>query len=340
MTKDINDCIKKKIINTSSEASFTHLDTNDVITHAKSLPNWSQEYLQISPGIFHGSLSNISLGPVQLFRESMNKAVDRHAQAWPNCLAIGIPLKIEGDGFWCGDKLLCDSILFLKPNAELKFRSPLMSDILVVAVDIELFINYSKETGFSITGDLNHLNGVTPVSKELCDSLRERFLRILEKVKSSPRILKEQATRHALTIEIMSVLLSSLSSLEKITPRHPGQFVHRHIVEKAREYILSRKGNPPNVLEICNELHISRRALHYAFQKVLTINPVTFLRYIRLHGARQELITEPSGKYLISEIAARWGFWTPGIFCNYYKELFGETPTATLRQHKKVQIIT
>src|SRR5690606_11744538 len=56
---------------------------------------------------------------------------------------------------------------------------------------------------------------------------------------------------------------------------------------------------------------------------------VTFLRYIRLHGARQELITEPSGKYLISEIAARWGFWTPGIFCNYYKELFGETPTAT-----------
>jgi AraC family ethanolamine operon transcriptional activator len=35
---------------------------------------------------------------------------------------------------------------------------------------------------------------------------------------------------------------------------------------------------------------------------------------------------------MISEIAAHWGFWHLGMFSSYYKDLFGETPSATARR--------
>ncbi len=324
--------LRSGIAEGSPEPFFTCLETNDVLLQARALPNWQKEYVQITPGKFKGSLMNISLGSVQLFRESMDKAVDQQGRAWPNCLTVGIPLKFEGDGFWCGDKLERNSIFFLKPNSDLKFRSPRFSDFCLVVVDIDALRKYSAETGWPLPSDIDQLGGAIPAPQELCNNLRNTFVEIFEDIGRNPSVLNEQNIRQALLSQVMNALLYGISGLEKIVPHRPGQFVHRHIVEKARDFILSRKGNPPSVLDICNELRVSRRILHYSFQKVLAINPVTFLRYIRLHGARQELITEPPGRFLISEIAAHWGFWTPGIFCTYYKELFGETPTATVRQ--------
>lgn len=143
--------------------------------------------------------------------------------------------------------------------------------------------------------------------------------------------LKDETVRQVLLNDIMNTLFSGLEALGHVKPHNPGQFVHRHIVERAKEYILSRKDQPPTVLELCRELRVARRTLHYAFQKVLSINPVTFLRYVRLHGARQEILAA-SGSELISDIAARWGFWHLGMFGTYYKALFGETPSATMRR--------
>ena len=108
--------------------------------------------------------------------------------------------------------------------------------------------------------------------------------------------------------------------------------------ERAREFILSRKDQPPTILEICQELKISRRTLHYGFIKVLGINPVTFLRYLRLNGARKDILSS-SDHLTISEIAARWGFWHMGMFSSYYKQLFGEPPSTTLKSKPAPRII-
>lgn len=313
-------------------ASIVHLETHDVFLQAWALPKWRQDYVQISKGTFHGELSDISLGPIQLFRETMDKAVDQHGQPWANSVAVGIPIRLEGDGYWCGDKLETDSIFFLRPNSELKFKTPLNSDIYVAVIDQELLSQYAEAVEEVNIDQVCQLNGVEPASHQLCDTLRNSFLRVFEGVSGNPAALSDEAVLQALHNDVMHTLFSGLCALGKIQPHNPGQFVHRHIVEKAKEYILSRKSHPPTVLEICQELRISRRTLHYAFQKVLNINSVTFLRYIRLHGARHELLTSPAGKLLISEIAAHWGFWHLGMFGTYYKDLFGETPSATVRR--------
>lgn len=327
----------KDKINPLPEASFIKLETIDVLMQARATPNWSKEYIQISQGFFEGSLTDISLGPVQLFREKINRAVDQSAQAWKNCLTVGIPIKTKDGGFWCGDTLDSDSIIFIKPNAELKFRSPQYSDIYVAAIDVDLLKKHDETTGEIESLDLSLYHGVVPAPKKICQTLRSSFHHILEGVSKNPDSLKQPAVRQELLSEVTGILHSSLYDLGEIQPHNSYQFVHRHIVEKAKEYILSRN-SPPSVLEICQELRVSRRILHYAFQKVLAINPVTFLRYIRLHGVRSELMATPPGKLLISEIAYKWGFWTPALFSSYYRELFGETPTETLKKTNKKTI--
>ncbi|WP_152224300.1 helix-turn-helix domain-containing protein [Pseudomonas sp. SCB32] len=311
-------------------ALFTLSETTDVLLQASALPKWNQEYVQLSEGTFSGGLQDLSLGPVQIFRETMDKAVDQRGLPWRNSFAIGVPIAIAGDGYWCGDKLEQDSVFFLKPNSELKFRTPERSDIYVAVIDMELLSSYAESVEEMDAARITTLSGTSSASHQLCSSIRTNLSHLFDGLAANPTALDSELIRQELLSETMHTLCAGLSHLSNMTPHSPGQFVHRHIVEKSREYILSRQSQPPSVLEICNELRISRRTLHYAFQKVLGVNPVSYLRYVRLHGARQMLLLSPPGKLLISEIAARWGFYHSGMFCTYYKLLFGETPSATI----------
>lgn len=310
--------------------SFMSHETTDVLLQASALPKWNQEYVQISEGKFSGTLQDLSLGPVQIFRETMDKAVDQHGLPWRDSFAIGVPNEIVGDGFWCGDKLEPDSIFFLKPNSELKFRTPKKSDIYVAVVDMQLLSEYAEAIEDLDADRITAISGASAASHELCRAFRSNLTQLFNGLAMNPRALESESVRQHLLSETLHSICASLSHLSKAAPHNPGQFVHRHIVEKSREFILSNCSQPPTVFEICQALRISRRTLHYAFQKVLGVNPVSYLRYIRLHGARKMLLTPTQEKPVIFEIAAHWGFYHTGMFCTYYKRLFDETPTQTL----------
>ncbi|MBQ0922131.1 AraC family transcriptional regulator, partial [Hydrogenophaga aromaticivorans] len=69
------------------------------------------------------------------------------------------------------------------------------------------------------------------------------------------------------------------------------------------------------------------RALQYAFEEVMQISPVTYLRAMRLNQVRSELRQNRAAP--VGDVAARWGFWHPSRFASDYKALFGELPSAT-----------
>ncbi len=264
----------------------------------------------------------------------MNKEVDQHGHPWENSFAVGVPLEIEGEGFWCGDRLERNSIFFLSPNSELNFKTPQQSDICVAVIDSCMLQEYAEKIEEICIDHVLKLNGATSVSEAICNNFRDSFLRIFNGVNINPNTLATPSSRLTLLDDVMRSFFNGFIMLDKLPKTNHAQFVHRHIVEKAREYILSRRSEPPSILEICEELRISRRTLHYGFIKVLGINPVTFLRYLRLNGAHRELLTADPAIMMVSDIAARWGFWHMGMFSTYYKELFGELPSRTLRVKK------
>ncbi|AHV93381.1 hypothetical protein [Bordetella holmesii] len=54
---------------------------SDVVEQADALPFWQQDYTQLSAGSFRGSVDSVSMPNLQVFRESMNRAVDEQAYA-------------------------------------------------------------------------------------------------------------------------------------------------------------------------------------------------------------------------------------------------------------------
>ncbi|MGU0824799.1 helix-turn-helix domain-containing protein [Pseudomonas aeruginosa] len=217
---------------------FSKIETTDVSQQADALPKWDQQYLQISQGEFHGSLMDLSIGPIQLFRESMNKSVDQHGQPWPNSFVIGVPINIDGEGFWSGDALEKNSIFTLRANTELKFKTPKSSDIFVSVISLDLFEYYSETIETVDPRVAMALNGVESASDALCHAMRMRCNMLFSVAQENPEALASPAVKRALLNDFMTGIFEAIYGLGKVTPHQSRQNVHRYIVERARDYIL------------------------------------------------------------------------------------------------------
>lgn len=309
------------------------ISTTDPCQHAASLRGWSQDYLQLSAGRFFGEIVEASIGPLQVFKETIHQRVDEKANPRRDSYTIGVPIYVEENGYWQGRHLKRDSLITLRPNEELYFRTPPVSSILVTVIDSTAFDHFANIA--SSAGDIMHL-----ISRSNTGSLPEkdalRFRTTLQEVLASmistPEIFEHTASVKAVVETVMGACMDALTiratESEALRSSHS---VQRAVVERARQYILANRENPPTVSELSSYLRMSQRGLRHAFMNVLGINIVTFLRYVRLHGARKELLqSKPTDS--VSKIACNWGFWHMGMFSLYYKGLFGETPSATLRR--------
>ena len=92
----------------------------------------------------------------------------------------------------------------------------------------------------------------------------------------------------------------------------------------------ARLSDPLFVFDLCREIDVSERTLHYAFQEVRGLSPMAYIQASRLNAVRQELKAASAGTATVREIAQRWGFWHNGEFAAAYRRLFGELPSQTL----------
>ena len=65
-----------------SDPSYQKLVALDVDEHAANLGKWNQSYDQLSPGSFQGTLSEIWIGNMQIFREVTTQALIEQGLAW------------------------------------------------------------------------------------------------------------------------------------------------------------------------------------------------------------------------------------------------------------------
>jgi AraC-like DNA-binding protein len=58
---------------------------------------------------------------------------------------------------------------------------------------------------------------------------------------------------------------------------------------------------------------------------------MTYLRRLRLHKARAELAAHCANERTVTAVASHWGFLHLSRFAEQYRQLFGESPSATLK---------
>jgi transcriptional regulator GlxA family with amidase domain len=95
---------------------------------------------------------------------------------------------------------------------------------------------------------------------------------------------------------------------------------------------------PLNIPTLSGTLGVSDRYLRNVFQSV---DGLSTLKYVKLSRARRALMSARSPTVTVTNVAIRHGFREMGRFSVEYREMFGESPSVTLRQaireHKRRQ---
>lgn len=86
----------------------------------------------------------------------------------------------------------------------------------------------------------------------------------------------------------------------------------------------------PTIVDICTSVGVSERSLQYAFRAYVDMSPLTYLRLCRLNRVRATLRASAPQTTTVTAAAMRFGFLHLGRFALDYRQVFDESPSATL----------
>lgn len=303
----------------------------DVDEHAANLGKWNQNYDQISSGSFRGTLSEVWIGDMQIFREITTQAVVEQGQAWAGARLFGVPMSINGGSF-CDRPLRNDSMFSFGPGSEFSLQSPKEFDVVGIAIREDAY----QQVVASLAGAgskrlLSDDPAVMRCPSGLAD-LRTFLDSLFEVLDETPVMLAHPTVQKTVHSALMGHLCESIQTASEVPPP-PGTYQARKaIVEEARTYVLTHLYDTVTIADLCTALNTSRRTIQYCFQEVLNTNPVQYLRAIRLNSVRRELRGANPATTQVQDIAARWGFWHLSHFASDYRVMFDELPSETLRR--------
>lgn len=291
---------------------------------------WDLQYTQLSPGCYQGESREVKLNDLQIYTESWNATVHQCGTAWPNSYVFAIPYEMTGDGRLNGQHL---------NNKISAFRGESAYDALVPPMKL-LVVCVARDTFSEYLSTVEHVSCQGWLSKGM--QLFDTTLRT-PIVTQTLRSLVDECCKHPELIAHPEMQASMLqTTMQNLAPLVAGNvappqfafgsFNHTQIVRRAREFALSRIDEPLQIIDVCRALRVSRRLLQYSFQDVLDINPVNYLRLLRLNGARRDLINSGEKPVNVQTVLARWGFWHGSRFSAEYKKMYNELPSETLRR--------
>ena len=302
----------------------------DADEQARNLHGWSQTYDQLTAGRFVGGLTELCLDHMQVFVETTSHTLRQTCEVQEDAYWFGIPTCPEGSGRIDTQVISSDALAFRPGGIEFELLTSAGYEIFGVVVKSEVLRRYAAEV--ERVGLADHLPNteVVPIGtarkERLCASLRQ----LLDDGAANGAPLSTFA-RNNLQASVLASLFDVGALPANGQIEMPTRGRRQSIVSEARDYVLANRERAINVPELCERLHVSRRTLQYCFQDVLGMAPATYLRTIRLNGARRDLCNASRESRSVQDIAAAWGFWHLSQFATDYRKLFGMRPSDTLK---------
>ncbi len=179
-----------------------------------------------------------------------------------------------------------------------------------------------RELALPRAGTLN-LNLARPLMNEL-DRLIQRSLR-------------PDADTRAMIAPITRAIAELLASHDPDILRRSLQRSTRRCkqLKAAESYIRSNLASDFDGKAFAAAMGLSERSLQLFFKDAYGMSPAHWARCLALHEARKNFHQIDLSLYTIESVARECGFHHMGRFSRYYKELFGESPSAMLGRRKE-----
>ncbi|WP_321822628.1 MULTISPECIES: helix-turn-helix domain-containing protein [unclassified Burkholderia] len=305
----------------------------DADEQARNLIGSRQTYDQLAAGCFVGTLTQLPLDTIQLFHETTSHALRQVCEVCGDAYWFGIPLVRDHEARLDARRIDVGTLACQPSNTEFELLTPARFSIHGVVVRGDALRLYSEQIEQCEPNEPLLAQSVMKVGEAQLARLCALLARRLHHAVTAFAPISD-AQQNILQAEVLAALFDvCVLPLDNI----PGamQSRRRRIVDQARDYMLAHRTRPVGVPELCAQLHVSRRTLQYCFQDVLGMAPTTYLRALRLNGARRDLCGDTASS--VQDVAAAWGFSHLGQFATDYRRLFGKRPSETLRDKGRWQ---
>lgn len=259
--------------------------------------------------------------------------VSVHNDAPLNCYSVSLPLtgqqELAAHGrLWLSDR---DSGLVLSPNETqdlvitgncrkiiVSIPSPALRQVL------EGLLQRPIEAALTFEPQMNAADGDQAAWWRMV-----KFL-LAEMGSAGPFLNHQQMVGDLEQAMIKGLLLSqphnySQALVEATRPACP------HYLLRAKQFIHDNARENIALEDIERAAGVSRYKLFEGFGQHFGHAPMAYLKKYRLEAVRREILSDCSERN-VSSIAMNWGFTHLGRFSNDYKQLFGETPSQTLKR--------
>ncbi len=294
----------------------------DADEHAHNLTDWEQSYDQITRGRFHGSLAELQLPQMQVFRECTSQAVRQSCCVWPDAFWFGLPE--QSDQTRINGRLAGAHAVMVRPgNCEFELVTPPDYAIYGIVIRRDALLQAAELSGSRI--DWTQLARAEVMHVD--NSARAALLKTLANLLQDDGSCTDNDLRQQVLLNTLLALLDTRAVDRAVS----SSFQRRQrIVAKARDLVLAQHDQAITVPQLCEQLFVSRRTLQYCFEDVLGMSPMQYLRLIRLNGARRHLRQASAQSLTVQDVAADWGFWHFSQFSSDYRKLFGQCPSQSM----------
>jgi AraC family ethanolamine operon transcriptional activator len=304
------------------------LSTRDFDELAEGFRGWNLRFRQIGGGSFQGELKFLQFGGMQIFQAAVNRRV--HVEGWPPPGSFGCApvLAANESAVWRGRRLKAGQVRVLAPGQQADHVTAAADyQLVALAVDGELARQGALVLGgFDLEERLAGREAVT-TSPACCQALWTHLVGLLDLAQARPDLLAEPGRLIEQECLRRFVGLLARPNGDRTACRDSNR---SQLVRRADDCMRASLGQPLSLLDLCRELGVSERTLHYAFQEVRGQSPMAYFKARRLNAVRQELKAADADTTAVHKIAQRWGFGHTGEFAAAYRRLFGELPSQTL----------
>lgn len=202
-------------------------------------------------------------------------------------------------------------------------------EVVAVTVPFETVLAKCNSRGLDVEKILRAKERKVAAPLAACKRIETTAFEILRASAASENGLPETIVNSGVDL-LLDAFLETLALVEDKTERPGARFgSYEQLVRKVEDVLHERPGELIEVSQAAEAMGVSRDTLHSAFSEVVGTSPGRYLRNWRLSRARQDLIECKHDS--VTECAIAWGFLDVGRFAGYYRSLFSELPSETLR---------
>jgi AraC family ethanolamine operon transcriptional activator len=293
--------------------------------------------LQLEGGSVGGQVLTVDIPPLRLVRFLVSGRVHSIGQKPRGALAVSIdlaPREPTSPWFSHGEALPADCLFGQCVERDIHITLPARISLGMVFMTLPALRRWASELGWpGFDGELLPKTNVHLMHSDTATTLR-RFLRqLFALAERAPDRLRRPAIQRLVREDLMPLFLEALiTGPGQQSRRGEGGPARVEIVKDIQRWLHCHPNTPVTLADLCREAHASRRTLIQGFKDHLGMGPMAYVKLLRLHGIRRQLLAAEPGDLRIGAVAETWGFHNAGHFAADYRRLFGESPRATLQR--------